>query len=624
MKKIYSLLFFVVTALSFGQVVTEDFNYPDNAVLTANGWTAHSGAGTNAVDVGASNGLLYTGYNTIAGNAALLDNTGEDINKVFGAPVTSGTLYYSFLVNVSAAVEGYFTHLGSGTNFAARVYVKPSVNAGKINFGLSNSGTASYAAAPTDFDLNTTYLVIVKYDVSASGGASIWVKSTGVPATEAAAGTPEHTTTGSGLASISAVYLRQYNAAQNITLDEIKVYTTWFGATPCDLSLNAETTACEAVTLNLDTYTATIPFTGGGTGAYSLAANAGTVGGDNPSSNATGNIVITGIPEGTSVTLSVSGSCVLTKTILSPECKPVNPLPYNETFPYTVGSNLGSQQTWSNNNTGDAIQVTAGNLNYTGVTSTGNSVTFAGAGAEAHTPFTATTTTEGGLYARFLMNITDYANVTTDGTQTYFVALTDGGASNFKARIFLKKAGTQYQLGLTSGTSTTNYAATLFNVGDVVCVVVGYDFVSNTLKAWLNPTLATLTDSTPADLTDTPATAITTLGGFLLRQDQANSTPTIVVDELKISTTVAGLLAVGQNTIAGLKIYPNPVSNGTLFIETAANTEKTVTVFDVLGKQVLNTTTSDSAVNVSALHAGVYIVNITEEGKTASKKLVIR
>lgn len=75
--------------------------------------------------------------------------------------------------------------------------------------------------------------------------------------------------------------------------------------------------------------------------------------------------------------------------------------------------------------------------------------------------------------------------------------------------------------------------------------------------------------------------------------------------------------------INGLKVYPNPVANGTLFIETAANAEKTVTVFDVLGKQVLNTTTADNTINVSGLNAGVYVVRITEEGKTASRKLVI-
>ena len=379
--------------------------------------------------------------------------------------------------------------------------------------------------------------------------------------------------------------------------------------------------------MGLDTYTVTIPYTGGSAGTYTFTPSSGTVGGDNPATVAAGNIVVTGVTEGTAFNLHiVKGTCTYdANPVAAIDCKPVNALPYEEKFPYTVGNALTASQTWSNVNSGDNILSVAGNLSYTGITSTGNSVSFSGSGAEAHAPFTATTSADGGLYARFLINVTDYANVTVDGTQAYFAVLTDGVGSNFKGRLFIKKVGTQYQLGLTSGTTTTNYAATLFNVGDVVCVVLGYDFASNTLSAWFNPTLASFTSATPADLTDTPTTAIATLGGFLLRQDAAASTPTITVDELKITTTIAGLLGVSQNnTIAGLRMYPNPVSNGTLFIETSANAEKTITVFDVLGKQVLSTTTSDNAINVAGLNSGVYIVNITEEGKTASRKLVIR
>jgi hypothetical protein len=83
-------------------------------------------------------------------------------------------------------------------------------------------------------------------------------------------------------------------------------------------------------------------------------------------------------------------------------------------------------------------------------------------------------------------------------------------------------------------------------------------------------------------------------------------------------------LSVSQNAIAGLKVYPNPVPNGRLFIETAANAERTVAIYDLLGKNVLNTTTSNSEINVASLNAGVYIVKITEEGNTTSRKLIIR
>jgi hypothetical protein len=78
------------------------------------------------------------------------------------------------------------------------------------------------------------------------------------------------------------------------------------------------------------------------------------------------------------------------------------------------------------------------------------------------------------------------------------------------------------------------------------------------------------------------------------------------------------------NSIDGLKLYPNPVANGKLFIETTANAERTVTVFDVLGKQVLNTISSENEINVSELNTGVYLVKISEEGKTATRKLVVR
>lgn len=82
-------------------------------------------------------------------------------------------------------------------------------------------------------------------------------------------------------------------------------------------------------------------------------------------------------------------------------------------------------------------------------------------------------------------------------------------------------------------------------------------------------------------------------------------------------------LSVKQNQIEGLKVYPNPVTNGTFFINTTSDSTKDVVVYDVLGKQVVKTSTTN-AVNVSNLKSGVYIVKITEEGKTATRKLVIK
>ncbi|MBK6965944.1 MAG: hypothetical protein IPH20_18945 [Bacteroidales bacterium] len=156
--------------------------------------------------------------------------------------VTSGTLYCASLVNVTTGTAGYFYHLGGSISlFAARVFVRPSATSGKINFGFSNTSTATYST--TDFDPLTTYLIIIKYNVSATGDASLWVLSSGVPATEVDAGTPLLTITGTGQASIDRVCLRQYSATQNMTVDAIRLATTWADA------VTPETTITPTITV---------------------------------------------------------------------------------------------------------------------------------------------------------------------------------------------------------------------------------------------------------------------------------------------------------------------------------------------------------------------------------------
>ncbi len=74
--------------------------------------------------------------------------------------------------------------------------------------------------------------------------------------------------------------------------------------------------------------------------------------------------------------------------------------------------------------------------------------------------------------------------------------------------------------------------------------------------------------------------------------------------------------------IDGLKMYPNPAKNN-LYIETALNSDINVSIVNMLGKEVVNTKVVNNTVNVSSLTAGIYIVKITEESKTATKKLII-
>jgi len=223
-------------------LLTEDFSF--SGALTANGWSAHSGIGTNPL--GTTTGLTYAGFpGSGVGNAALVQNLGgEDANRPLSAEQnTNGSvIYFGFMANVTDAATAktgdYFIHLGDRvapdafTLFGARVFAR--IVGGNVNFGLSNTSTPTWGT--TNFNRNQTYLLVVKYTINTGGAdaTSLWVFPSGVPASEAAAGTPEVTdTTTNGQDVIDAIALRQgsnANSAQTV-VDGIRVGTTWSDAT---------------------------------------------------------------------------------------------------------------------------------------------------------------------------------------------------------------------------------------------------------------------------------------------------------------------------------------------------------------------------------------------------------
>jgi hypothetical protein len=75
---------------------------------------------------------------------------------------------------------------------------------------------------------------------------------------------------------------------------------------------------------------------------------------------------------------------------------------------------------------------------------------------------------------------------------------------------------------------------------------------------------------------------------------------------------------------ATLGFYPNPVSNGKIYITSKTNLDKEIMIFDVLGKKVLQTTISARELNIASIPPGVYIIKITEGDTTATRKLIVR
>ncbi|SDH25567.1 endonuclease [Winogradskyella thalassocola] len=94
----------------------------------------------------------------------------------------------------------------------------------------------------------------------------------------------------------------------------------------------------------------------------------------------------------------------------------------------------------------------------------------------------------------------------------------------------------------------------------------------------------------------------------------------VVFDDL--SYTCYSALNVEDFNVASVKIHPNPVKN-TLTVDLKSDVSTSIEIFDILGKRVLNETISKTSnLNVQNLKSGIYIVKVTQDNSTVTKKLI--
>ncbi len=215
------------TVQAQGPLLDENFEYGDTpgdlTAVSGGNWVAHSGAGNGPVQYQTSS-LSFPGYGSsgIGGSATFAGTGSEDVHRTF-PDQTAGDVYYAALVNLSAATSTgtYFLHLSDGgtSNFRGRFFARDS--SGTLQFGLSSSGsTGTYSDVP--FAYNTTYLVVVKFNVT-TGDSALYVLDTFSP-TEP--DTPLLTSTGTGYHML-AICIRQGANGPTGIVDGIRVATTW-------------------------------------------------------------------------------------------------------------------------------------------------------------------------------------------------------------------------------------------------------------------------------------------------------------------------------------------------------------------------------------------------------------
>jgi len=83
------------------------------------------------------------------------------------------------------------------------------------------------------------------------------------------------------------------------------------------------------------------------------------------------------------------------------------------------------------------------------------------------------------------------------------------------------------------------------------------------------------------------------------------------------------LLGVNEIEKSNFKLYPNPV-NEELNISFLKDTDGIMTIYNILGEEVLTKNVSgvSNQINVSNLQSGIYLVNITSENSSVTKKVV--
>ncbi|HPB85342.1 MAG TPA: hypothetical protein PLR63_06105, partial [Paludibacteraceae bacterium] len=145
--------------------MVENFDYPQGALLTSNGWFTQYGT---ASSIGVTNGLIFDNYiasNT--GNAALLDaEESNHLHKSFNE-TTSGNVYVAFIFQPTiVAKDSWFFSLRDNKldytnfNFNGRLFITTD---NKIGLTFGNNANKVYSA--NALEASKTYLVVLKYTI---------------------------------------------------------------------------------------------------------------------------------------------------------------------------------------------------------------------------------------------------------------------------------------------------------------------------------------------------------------------------------------------------------------------------------------------------------------------------
>ncbi|MCF8322501.1 MAG: T9SS type A sorting domain-containing protein [Flavobacterium sp.] len=303
------------------------------------------------------------------------------------------------------------------------------------------------------------------------------------------------------------------------------------------------------------------------------------------------NLILSGTtPKNINGPTSVSGTFTVNQSLPATSISLIGDVTVNGTLTFlsgkiTTGVNtltIGTSGTIAG--AGQSTGWVVGNLKK--VTSSNISPTFSYAIGDSnnYTPlvvtFTANTSAVGGLTAK--INITDHPQIATSGLDSTksvnkIWTLTNDSLAGFGT---YSAAFTYSNADIDAGSTPANYKIRLYDGSN-----------------WLNNTI----NGIPTDANAT-ATGISTFGDFAIGEVDA--------------------LGIEDNNFKSVLIYPNPVKNGVLNINSSLDSNINITLFDITGKAVLSSGSINNQIDVKSVRSGVYFAKI-RSGKTESVQKII-
>jgi hypothetical protein len=353
------------------------------------------------------------------------------------------------------------------------------------------------------------------------------------------------------------------------------------------------------------------------------------------------------------------------------------------------GIGLGSWSITPSANTNDDVTIMASptwtNLISPASTS-GNAITMVGSGVDPELEFT--DATSGNLYSSFVFTATDPlasktpfasllisaqaaadaayikadptavppypavasgidgAKSTPTGFYSFISNSTDPNtnvvSTSYASSVMFRKniATGKFNIGLSKSNNDQEctWSSTEYDFGAQYLIVISYENIGDATSTnqvanlWVNPTANTLPIPAPT-LTNDPTTPVSKdhINSIKVAQASTISTPALIIDEIRVANNWGealggeATLGVAKLNVSKLAVYPNPVTNGKLYISSDNSIQKQVAIYSLLGQKVLETRAANNAeINVSKLAKGTYILNVTENGKSESKKLIIK